>query len=171
MTAGNSYRTRSILAGAAGFIALTVFDQITKHLAALHLPGKPVRLLPGILHLEYVENRGAAFGILQGKQLLFLVISIVILAAVCCIYVRLPFVKRFRPARLMLVMLSAGAAGNMIDRAVLRYVRDFIYFVPIDFPVFNAADVYVVAAAAGLCLLMLLYYRDEDFPSLRGGRS
>lgn len=68
--------------------------------------------------------------------------------------------------RIVLVFLSAGAIGNLIDRSVNKYVVDFLYFELIDFPIFNLADCYVTGAAAFLIILCLFYYKDEDFAFL-----
>lgn len=150
------------LIAAAELLVLIASDQITKAFAMNDLPGHPLYLIPGILHLEYVENRGAAFGILQGKQPLFTVITLFFLAAILYACTRIPGTKRFTPARFFLIMLLAGASGNLLDRLRLHYVRDFIYFVPIDFPVFNLADMYVVISAGALAALMLFVYKEDE---------
>ena len=64
--------------------------------------------------------------------------------------------------RLCLYFIAAGAVGNLIDRAVFSYVRDFIYFSLIDFPVFNVADIYITCAAFPMVLLTMFYYREEN---------
>lgn len=64
--------------------------------------------------------------------------------------------------RVCLDLIAAGAVGNLIDRISLSYVRDFIYFSLIDFPVFNVADMYITCATFTLLLLSLLYYKEED---------
>ena len=68
---------------------------------------------------------------------------------------------------ILLTFISAGAVGNLIDRIQLGYVRDFIYFSIIDFPVFNVADIYVTVSTALLVILVLFYYREEDFNDFR----
>ena len=67
------------------------------------------------------------------------------------------------PLRLCLVFLSAGALGNMIDRILHRFVIDFIYFKIINFPIFNVADIYVTVSIAVLVVLILFYYKDQEF--------
>jgi signal peptidase II len=64
--------------------------------------------------------------------------------------------------RFLMVFIAAGAVGNMIDRVFLGYVRDFLYFSLIDFPIFNVADIYVTCATILLILLLLFYYKEED---------
>ena len=151
------------------FGILTVLDQISKTAAKNTLPGHPLYLIPGVIHLEYVENRGAAFGILQGKQVVFIAVTLLFLTGIAVLLTKIPAGKKYNPARFFLVMLSAGAFGNLLDRIRLNYVRDFIYFVPIDFPVFNLADVYVVLSAFSLVLMMLFFYKEEDLEFLHPG--
>ena len=74
----------------------------------------------------------------------------------------MPENRRYLPLRSCAVLLCAGAVGNMIDRVRLGYVIDFFYFRLIDFPIFNVADCYVVAACIVFALLVLFYYREED---------
>ena len=65
--------------------ALVGFDQFTKYLAVLYLKGQDsLILIPGVLELKYLENRGAAFGILQGQKLFFVIMTVFILCA--CLY-------------------------------------------------------------------------------------
>jgi signal peptidase II len=66
------------------------------------------------------------------------------------------------PMRVCLCFIAAGAVGNFIDRLLFSYVRDFIYFRLIDFPVFNVADIYITCATAILMLLALFYYKEDD---------
>lgn len=145
------------------------FDQWTKRLAVLHLKGqRPIVLLEGIFELNYLENRGAAFGIFQGQKLVFIVCTILILGLVIFYYSRFPEDKRFYPIRLVGILLAAGAVGNLIDRVSHSYVVDFLYFKLIDFPVFNVADCYVTVGAALLALLIMFYYKEEELSSFYG---
>ena len=57
--------------------------------------------------------------------------------------------------------------GNLIDRIFLHYVRDFLYFVLIDFPIFNVADIYVTLSAVALIIMILFVYSDDDFAFLK----
>ena len=76
---------------------------------------------------------------------------------------RIPAEKKFRFLDIVCVLLFAGAIGNLIDRIRLNYVVDFLYFVLIDFPIFNVADIYVTVAAFGMIFLGLFYYKNEDY--------
>ncbi len=142
---------------------LTLLDQAAKVLAAGALQGgRSIPLIPGVLEFYYIENRGAAFGILQNARVFFLLITAAAMALILYGLIRCPLDRRYRPVRVLLVLIGAGALGNVIDRAFLSYVRDFIYFSLIDFPVFNVADIYVTCATFLLVLLVLFYYREED---------
>lgn len=144
---------------------LVAADQYTKALAVSSLKGKPpIVLLTGVFELLYSENRGAAFGMMQGRQGLFFVIAAVCLAAAVWSMVRMPgfHVRRYHGLKLCVTMITAGAVGNMIDRVSQGYVVDFLYFKWINFPIFNVADIYVTTAAALLMILLLFYYKDED---------
>ena len=146
------------------FAAAVLLDQITKWLAYTRLRSVwSVPLIPGVLELQYLENRGAAFGMLRNRQWIFILFALVIMAG-CALYgSRLPKGRHFMPLRLCLVFLSAGALGNMIDRIVHRFVIDFIYFKIINFPIFNVADIYVTVSITVLVVLILFYYKDQEF--------
>lgn len=163
-------RIRDYVAAVLGICLLVGADQWTKWLAVTYLKGKdPLVVVEGILEFYYYENRGAAFGTMQGMQILFYIITPVILALVAWFFTRLPREKRFWPFRIFSVVLAAGAVGNFIDRIVHQYVIDFIYVVWIDFPIFNVADCYITVSAIFLIILYLFYYKDADmeriFPS------
>ena len=131
-----------------------LLDQWTKHLAVVYLKGQEaVSLIPGVLELKYLENRGAAFGILQGGKVIFLIITPIVLLFVL---------------HILLDCIAVGAVGNLIDRIRLDYVVDFVYIRLIDFPIFNVADMFVsIATVAGAVLLLFgRSYRDEDFSFL-----
>ncbi len=155
-----------------------VLDQVTKYLAVTHLKGAdPTVLIDGVLQLEYLENRGAAFGLFQNMQWIFMIFSLLIAALVIFVYWRIPVGKRpagkrsFLPLRICAVLLLAGAIGNCIDRIRLGYVVDFIYFKLIDFPIFNVADMFVTVSVAFLIILLLFYYKEEDLNLLFPGGS
>ncbi len=150
-----------------GCLLLVVLDQFTKVLALQNLKGQePITIIPDVFQLLYVENRGAAFGILQNKQWVFLIITAIVLAALIWALPRMSRERHFLPLRLCLCFISAGAVGNMIDRIFRGYVVDFFYFKLIDFPVFNVADIYVTTSAIVLIFLIVFLYKEEDFDRL-----
>lgn len=91
----------------------------------------------------------------------------ILLILIVFFYLRqIPDEPRYRWLNSIAILIFSGAIGNFIDRAANGYVVDFFYFVLIDFPVFNVADIYVVIAAALLIILGLFYYKEEDFERL-----
>lgn len=139
-----------------GAVAATVIalDQVTK-VAAFSLDGRTA-LLGGLIELDQVENRGAAFGILRdvpGSAVILTVTTmatIVLLAAVFHTLIR----THLWGGRVALGLIYGGAIGNLADRVVLGHVRDFIkldlgFF---TWPAFNIADVMIVV---GIILLLL----------------
>ena len=68
---------------------------------------------------------------------------------------------------MLCVTYTAGALGNLIDRIFRGYVVDMIYFVPINFPVFNVADCYVTVSVVLLIILILFVYKEDDFGFLK----
>ena len=153
------------------FIGLGVsigLDQFTKHLAVVHLKGqKPFVIIKGVFEFYYSENRGAAFGMLQGRQgFFFLIAAAVILAVLWAVY-RMPAGKRYLPLMCSLFLLVSGAVGNMIDRLTQKYVVDFLYFKLIDFPIFNVADCYITVSTVILLIALFFCYQDDDFSFLK----
>ncbi|MBP3200248.1 MAG: signal peptidase II [Lachnospiraceae bacterium] len=135
-------------------IFLIALDQLTKYFATKYLQhNKPFVIIDNVLELTYVENRGAAFGILQNKQLLFYALTIVVLVAICVLLYKIDDFKNNIFYFVFLILIFSGAIGNFIDRLKNKYVVDFIYFKPIDFPVFNLADIYITIA----CIFMVIY--------------
>lgn len=146
---------------------LIAIDQITKNLAVIYLKDQPdIPIIKNVFELSYVENRGAAFGMLQNQQWFFIVITVLVGFVIGWLYAKLPRNKRYLPLRAILLVLIAGAIGNFIDRIKLNYVVDFFYFKLIDFPVFNVADIYVVVAVFCLAFVILFYYKEEEFDEI-----
>lgn len=145
------------------FVVLVALDQLTKWLAVTKLKEQdPFVIIPGVFEFNYLENRGAAFGIFQGKQFIFLIGALIISALVIFLYRKIPTTARYFPMRFCSVLICAGAIGNMIDRIRLNYVIDFLYFRLIDFPIFNVADIYVCVACFLFAFLILFVYKDEE---------
>ena len=157
---------------AAVFLLLLLIDQLTKLWAVKIL--KPIGSIPiirNVLEIYYVENRGAAFGIMQNKQWFFLLITVAVLVGLVWVFGKIPEEKHFMPLKVCLYFVGAGAIGNMIDRIFRKYVVDFIYFSLINFPVFNVADIYVTVAAFMLVVLMLFFYQEEDLDKVFSKKS
>lgn len=149
--------------------AAVAADQLSKYAVVSFLKDRrPVVLIRGVFELRYLENVGAAFGMMQNMQYFLIAGAILITAAVLFIYWKIPASLKYFPLRACSVLLCAGALGNMIDRIRLGYVIDFFYFRLIDFPVFNVADCYIVISCVVFAVLILFYYKDEhDFDFLK----
>jgi len=153
--------------------SLCLFDQITKSVAVSALKGKEsFKIIKGVLELSYLENAGAAFGMLQNKQLIFLIVTIIAVSLICVFMLRIDFVsilhkneisqKKLTVLKVVLLFIVSGALGNLIDRLSYSYVVDFIYFKLIDFPVFNVADIYVTCATVVLFIMILFVLKEDD---------
>ncbi len=152
---------------AAAWVLLIALDLWTKAIAQSVLCGsQPIELIPGALEFRYLQNTGAAFSLLENAQWLFILIAAAVTVLIGVLLWRMPKTRRYLPLAVSLLFISAGAVGNLADRIRLGYVRDFIYISLIHFPVFNVADMYVTIATAVLALLILFYYKDEDFAFL-----
>lgn len=149
------------------FALLILLDQWTKSLAVAGLKGQePFVIIPGVFQLRYLENRGAAFGMMQGQQTVFVIMALIAFVFISYAYFKLPWKRRFHLLRAVGVMIAGGAFGNLIDRISLGYVVDFFYFELIDFPIFNVADIYVTVATVALAFLILFYYKEEELECL-----
>ena len=170
----NNKSTKSIksyLLAVGACILLVILDQLTKWLAVTHLKDQAAFVIwKGVFKLEYLENSGAAFGIMQNKQFLIAIGAVVIVALIGYAYGKMPHTSRYYLLRICAVLISAGAFGNLIDRVRLNYVVDFFYFELIDFPIFNVADCYVVVACILFALSILFYYKEEELKCFSIGK-
>lgn len=127
-----------------------VLDRLTKIYAVKNLMVNPIE--SKFINLTYLENRGAAFGILQDKRILFVILTISIV-----LYLIYYFVKNIKKnptiLNIAMAMIISGAIGNFYDRLFQAYVVDFIEFSFVNFPVFNVADIFVTVG----CGLMIIY--------------
>ena len=137
-------------------MVLAIFlDQLTKYLTILFL--KPIPTFPiieDVIHLTYVENTGAAFGMMKDARWLFMSVSSIAIIALL-IYL---FKKKthHKLENLSIAFIIGGGIGNMIDRFFLGYVVDMIDFRLINFAVFNVADSFVCVGAGLLMLYIIL---------------
>lgn len=133
-------------------IAAVAFDQITKYYAKLHLEGQAAyQIIPNFFSFEYVENRGAAFGIMQGKRIFFFVVTFIAIAILLYIFItEYDSLKVYE--KVFLSFFMAGILGNFIDRLFRGYVIDFISFKfgSYQYPCFNLADSY-------MCVIMIMF--------------
>ena len=134
-------------------LGVTAADQISKWLVIEQIPlHSQVDVIPGLFHLTYVQNTGAAFSAFQGMQWLFAAIFVLFTAAVIWEYFgkKMPFTTL---ERWCIAAIYAGGLGNMIDRLRLGYVVDMIEVEFIRFPVFNVADCFITCG----CILLVLH--------------
>ena len=154
---------------------LVTFDQWTKYMATIRLKGKnDFVIIKDILELHYLDggNTGAAWGLLSGKTLLFIVFTIFAIVMIS-LFIRNINVMLYNNnleghftlifMKYMLALLIAGAIGNLIDRIVHRYVIDFIYFKWIHFPIFNVADCYVTVSCIVIIIICLFKLKEDEF--------
>lgn len=145
-------------------ILLIALDQYTKYIAVIKLKNKPAfGLIDGVLEFNYLENRGAAFGMLQNQKMFFVFIALVFLGVITYVLFRAPYEKKYNRLHFLLIMISGGAIGNLIDRLRFEYVVDFIYIVLINFPIFNVADIFVTLGTSVLVINVLFVYKENDF--------
>ena len=143
-------------------MVLVVFlDQLTKYLTIFFL--KPIPTFPliqDVLHLTYVENTGAAFGMMKNQRWFFMIVSTVAIIALL-IYL---FKKKTQSKleNLSIAFIVGGGIGNMIDRIFLGYVVDMIDFRLINFAVFNVADSFV-CVGAGLLMLYIVITGIQEY--------
>ncbi len=148
-------------------IPFLLIDQLTKCYARNIISKSTINIIDGILEFRFLKNTGAAWGSFSSMTSMLSIITIIMIIAVVFIYMRIPFDKRMLPLRMLLVFIITGAVGNLIDRIAFKYVTDFIYFRLINFPIFNVADIYVTCSALIMAILILFYYKDEDFEWLK----
>jgi signal peptidase II len=140
------------------YIALIIIaDQFTKYIAKTRLmPLDNVDLIPGYFSLSYVENRGAAFGLFQNNKMLLVGVTAIVILFIFYYLIKNRGMNIY--LKISLVMITAGAIGNLIDRIYLGYVVDFFHFYiksAFDWPVFNVADISVVCGTILLSIVLL----------------
>lgn len=150
------------------FLLFGSIDRISKYYARLKLKDHPnFPLIPGKIELHYLENSGAAFGLLKGQEALFIFVSIVIICSILYVHYKIPAKAKYYPIVYCLTFIATGASGNMIDRVLYHHVVDFIFISSIRFPIFNLADIYVTLATLVMVILIILKYKEEDLDFLR----
>lgn len=148
----STWSKRLLSLGAVVFGVL--IDALTKILAVKRLKGEdPVPLWRGVLRFSYVENAGAAWGMLADHRWVFMLFSVLAIVVIVIYLIRRdpPL-----PLCLSLSLILAGGIGNMIDRTFRGAVVDFIEFYLFEFPVFNVADCLVVIGSGLLVFWLIL---------------
>jgi len=139
------------------FVIGLILDYITKIWAIDTLKGKPdITIIKGFFDLSYLENRGAAFGIFQGKVYLLAAVTLIIIGVFFFYYLRTK--KKTLLFTISTALILTGALGNLIDRLRYGFVVDFISWHWKDvyyFPTFNVADI-CVTIGTGLLVIYIL---------------
>ena len=137
--------------------AIVIFlDQLSKFLIGHFVKSNSILLIKKVLYLTYVKNYGVAFNMLNNKRFIIILFSVILLALIY------NYMKNFKDNKrniLAFGLVYGGIIGNFIDRVFLGYVRDFIDFKIINYPVFNIADSAIVI---GIILLIIAILKKED---------
>ena len=149
------------------FALLLTLDLVSKHLIdkALGTVGASREIIHGFISFIYVHNTGAAWGIFSGRSIFLIIVSIIVIALFIAFYVlRL---RKFKDKislwlSVSLGFIAGGCFGNLIDRIAFGYVRDFINFDFINFPVFNVADICLTVGIILLFIYFIFFYSKEE---------
>ncbi len=139
-------------------VVLVAIDQLLKYIVSASVKfSEDITLIPHLLDITYVENRGAAFGMLQNQRWFFIVFAMVMIS----IFIYLIKRKKMTDKMLLyaVVLIIGGGIGNFIDRLFLGYVVDYIKlsFFP---PVCNFADYCITLGTVVLLIYMLFFHKD-----------
>ena len=140
-------------------IIIFIIDQITKCIVSSYLKlNQSLTLINDYLYIKYINNTGASWGILPNSRLLLIILSII------AIIIIIRYINTFKKTKLNTIgfgFLIGGIIGNLCDRLIFGYVRDFIDMIIFhyDFPIFNMADIFIVL---GVILLIISIVRGED---------
>ena len=133
-------------------LVFLVLDQLLKYWIRSNMTiGQSIPVISGIFHITYIENPGAAFGILANHRILFLLLTIAITGIMVYLYLSLRNKKSL--AALSLGLVISGAAGNFIDRFLRGTVTDMFDFQ--IWPIFNIADICICVGIALLCYVLI----------------
>lgn len=137
-------------------ISLIILDQLSKYFVLNYLTHVgSIPIIENIFHLTYVENRGAAFGMLQNNQIIFVIVaSIATIGGLYYLYTNKDLIFI---AKASILLIISGAIGNLIDRLRLGFVVDYFDFRIFWEYVFNIADVYVVVGTILLCIYVIFF--------------
>ncbi|MCH5298319.1 MAG: signal peptidase II [Ruminococcus sp.] len=136
-------------------ILLAGIDQLIKYLVVENLkPISTVEVIPGLFSLTYVENRGAAFGMLSNARWIFILFTLIIIALI--IFVLFKYRVNSKLFNIAVILIIGGGIGNLIDRIFYGFVVDYlsVSFFP---PVCNFAD-YCITIGAAIMVIYLLFF-------------
>jgi len=129
------------------FLVLAV-DQISKYIIRTNFsPNESIPVISSIFHITYINNPGAAFGLMANKTPFFIVVTVIVLVLIIVAYSYIPPERTL--LRFAMALMLGGAVGNLVDRVRFGYVVDFLDFR--IWPVFNIADVAIVTGVVLFC--------------------
>jgi len=140
-------------------LILFVIDQISKALISTYLKlNESITIIKDFFYIRYINNTGASFGILSNSKVLLIILSII------AIIIILRYMNTFKKTKMNLIgfaLILGGILGNLADRILYGYVKDFLDFVIFNYnyPVFNLADIFIVL---GVIILIISIIRGED---------
>ena len=140
-------------------IIIFILDQISKCIITTYLKtNQSIKVIKDFFYIRYINNTGASWGILSNSRLLLIILSLIALI------ILMRYINEFKIAKINIFgfgFLIGGIIGNLFDRVIFGYVRDFLdfYIINYDFPVFNIADVFIVI---GVFLLIISIIKGED---------
>lgn len=140
-------------------IIIFIIDQISKVIISSYIElNSSIRIIKNFFYLTYTNNTGASFGILRNNRILLIILSIIALL------ILLRYISTFKETKYNIIglgLLMGGIIGNLLDRVLFGYVRDFLnfYIIGYDFPVFNIADISIVL---GVFILIISILKGED---------
>lgn len=135
-----------------------ILDRLTKNYAINNLIENPYN--GTLFNFTYLENRGAAFGILQDRRIFFIILTLAIVCALVYYFLK-NYKTNPKVLNIALAMIISGAIGNFYDRLFQGYVVDFIEFAFVNFPVFNIADIFVTIGSILLIIYMIVAEESE----------
>lgn len=151
---------------------IIIFDQLTKVFAQNYLINNAINIISNVFSLNYVENRGVAFGLFSGRSVGIIIVTLLISILIIKLFLNSLWLKEYKLC-ILFSMIFAGFLGNFIDRIRLGYVVDFISLDIINFPVFNIADIFITVPSL---IIMIFVFRlsEKEFSaifSLKGGKN
>lgn len=140
-------------------LSVILLDQFSKlYIQEAMTLGMSCPVLAGVLHITYILNPGAAFGILENQRIFFIVVAVAMIAFLIYFYPRLA--SYHMVFRIGTALLTGGAVGNLIDRMRIGAVVDFIDFRV--WPIFNIADIAIVCGVAMMMYVLLFLSNEKE---------
>lgn len=140
-------------------ISIFIIDQLSKSIISTYLKlNQSIEVIKDFFYLRYINNTGASWGILSNSRILLIILSLI------AIIILVRYMYSFKETKLNYIgfgFLLGGILGNLSDRLLHGYVKDFLDFIIFnyDFPVFNIADIFIVL---GVIILIISIIRGED---------